>query len=407
MKYSRKLIKAFLMGITYMFLSPIVFLIPKKKNLIVIRGGKSNQLVDNTKYFYLYCEQQKNIESVFITRDKNIYKTLLEDNIKVVLFQSWKGIYTLLRASVLVIDSTHYTGAMRYLVLKAKIVQLWHGVGFKKIALDNPNNKNNKFRLLVDTILGRYTKYDLLVSTSDFFNETLFKTSINKKKILNLGYPRNDIFFNNLSKGHLINTDKTLLLKIEEFKTLGCKILLYTPTFREIKGNFREGDTLTEDNVFDLEKLNNFCKKNNLVFIFKLHPYTKSNYDLSILENLYLYNSTKDTYPLLRLTDLLITDYSSIYIDFLLKDKPIIFFPYDFKDYFDNGRAMQDFDYEWTTPGPKCFNQEELQKTIITEINNCSLEYLQKRQEMKNLSFQFQDGNSSKRILDEIIDNLL
>jgi len=111
-----------------------------------------------------------------------------------------------------------------------------------------------------------------------------------------------------------------------------------------------------------------------------------------------------DLYQVLPYTDVLITDYSSIYFDYLLLDKPIIFTPSDIEDYSRNrGLLLEPYDY-WT-PGPKCYDQDTLQYEISKSINDCEY-YQRERLELKNIFHKYQDGKSTKRVT-QFIERLL
>lgn len=103
-----------------------------------------------------------------------------------------------------------------------------------------------------------------------------------------------------------------------------------------------------------------------------------------------------DLYEVLSATDILITDYSSVYFDYLLLDKPIIFATPDLKEYQEErGFCLEPFE-EWT-PGPKVVTQEQLQSAI----RNCNKEkdqYYQARRKVRNNVHQYIDGNSSVRV---------
>ena len=131
--------------------------------------------------------------------------------------------------------------------------------------------------------------------------------------------------------------------------------------------------------LLDFQKLEKFLLKNNLVMLIKPHPSSILNDVLkSRVNNIYFIESFEDIYEYLAFAEVLITDYSSIYYDFLYKDKPIIFFPYDLETYTKLDRELY-FDYEEYTPGPKVFNLDQL----INEIKNALYndEYSYKRKE--------------------------
>ena len=114
------------------------------------------------------------------------------------------------------------------------------------------------------------------------------------------------------------------------------------------------------------------------------------------------YNPRLDIYPLFSVIDLLITDYSAIYTDFLLTKRPVLFFPYDMHKYIKHDRPLQ-FDYDSITPGPKCFTQNELQEEIESIIIKGNDIHAHKRQEALNKTFKYYDGFSSERIIDILL----
>jgi CDP-glycerol glycerophosphotransferase len=112
-------------------------------------------------------------------------------------------------------------------------------------------------------------------------------------------------------------------------------------------------------------------------------------------------------YPIFSKVDLLITDYSSIFFDFLLTDKPVLFYPYDQDDYLTKDRSMYD-EYNTVTPGHKAYNFESLFEKLElffkqpSALKESDLNY----QLIKKMYNQYNDGNSSKRTYKFIISNL-
>ena len=104
----------------------------------------------------------------------------------------------------------------------------------------------------------------------------------------------------------------------------------------------------------------------------------KGRYSIDNFNLLLDYDPQLDIYPLLKHTDMMITDYSSIYFDYLLLDKPIIFYPYDFEQYTKDDRNLL-FDYESMTPGPHCQDQTSLEKTILQELENSGRNFSKQR----------------------------
>lgn len=296
------------------------------------------------------------------------------------------------------------------MLFNANKIQIWHGIPLKKIELNDPiqqNQMTNLFYNIKNRLGGKYPNYELVVSTSDYFTVNSFNKSFNAKQTIESGYPRNDIFFknklniiNNIESDYSINTDKEIVEVINKIKNDSTKIILYAPTFRDTGGD------AVSDNILNLDKLNSFASANNIIFVFKFHPDPYFEYNLENYNNILFYNNSSDIYPLLPITDALITDYSSIYFDYLLLDKPIIFFPYDMEKYIKKDRQL-DFDYDRFTPGPKCYNQEEVTFNITNLVINKNDSYRKLRKNILNISYKHQDGLASDRIEKHIRNNYI
>ena len=195
----------------------------------------------------------------------------------------------------------------------------------------------------------------------------------------------------------LIYTVATSLLL--NFRQRGYKIIQYAPTFRDTAGD------AVSDNVLDLDRLSEFASRGKLIFVFKFHLSTDLSVKLKTYNNIIVYNNSCDIQPLLKLSDILITDYSSVCIDYLLLDRPMIFFAYDYEKYITKDREML-FDYDWITAGPKCCCQEELERAIGAYIEGKD-DFVDKRREIRDIAFVQKDGNSSARVWNFIRENYM
>ncbi|MEQ8225996.1 MAG: CDP-glycerol glycerophosphotransferase family protein [Candidatus Eremiobacterota bacterium] len=386
---------SFLIG--WIFIVPLAYLIPKKRNLILFIGVNDGLFIDNVKYLFTYLHNVKdhNREIYFLTENKKVFNELKEKKLPVVFYPSLYGIFIMLRTSMLVVDNYWwYTNLKYYFFIKSYKIQLWHGVGFKIIGhsqLKFVNWFTRLFKKCVYILGGLYVKYDLFVSTSEFYTTNVFSKAFDYKEVIEAGYPRNDCFFMELNDMLLMGTDKEKIKKVKEFKNNGYKIVIYLPTFS------RTGRDPLMDGALDIKKLDEIAGKYKILFILKFHPNPRHKYEVNELEHIIEYDNHKDVYPLLPLTDLMITDYSSIYTDYLFLDKPVVFFPYDFKHYIEKDGKFQ-FDYDWITPGPKCKNYDELEHEIISCIVEGKDEYKDKRREILDMAFRYKDGRTSERI---------
>ena len=219
------------------------------------------------------------------------------------------------------------------------IVNLWHGVPLKKIALLDPNLKKMS-RIYFRKIFSE--NYTYVLTTSHALVPLMAKSfDISENLIKVWGQPRNDGMFQ--------PNDPALILSgiypdLPEFE----RTVLYAPTFRDY-GQVR----LFPFDDFDLNRMEAFLEEHKMLLFIRTHiaeqgsaaPYLGKR--IRFLGN----EQAEDVTGILNIFDCLITDYSSIYIDYLLTDKSMIFLPYDRKEYL-TGRGMN-FDYDEVTPGPK------------------------------------------------------
>lgn len=262
------------------------------------------------------------------------------------------------------------------------IIQLWHAPGASK-----------KFGGSVDIesrpMLKRISdNTDYLITTSDkvkdYYSEAF---QMPKEKIKALGLPRMDYYFEN----HDLNQ-----LKIEFSKKFNIsqdkKIILYAPTFREEK---------KYNNVFDFLNLVKFNESlgDEYVLALRLHPKINRFYSEAISDNgQYIdVSDYENEQELMLISDILITDYSSIMIEFCALDKPTIFFTYDLDNYLAFERGFY-YDFKKTVPGPIVYTTEEL----IDVIRNNEFD---KSKISQFISTQFNaiDGEASKRIVDYLL----
>ena len=154
--------------------------------------------------------------------------------------------------------------------------------------------------------------------------------------------------------------------------------------------------------IFIIATINIFSLNNKLsddyVLVLRLHPKIKKFYsgDISIKGEYIDCSNYKNEQELLLLSDILITDYSSIMIEFGLLNKPIIFFAYDLDNYLSNERGFY-LDYKKDLPGPVVYTTEELIDTISKGIDTSKLKSFTETQ------FSQIDGGASARVVDFVL----
>ncbi|PAE25809.1 CDP-glycerol glycerophosphotransferase family protein [Bacillus sp. 7894-2] len=267
----------------------------------------------------------------------------------------------------------------------AELIQLWHAVGaFKTFGFSrigrpggpSPTSRNHR----------NYTK--AIVSSKHVAKYYAEGFGIEEEKVIPTGIPRTDIFFDK----NYENEVKSRLY--EEFPFLkGKKVITFAPTFR---GNGQQSAHYPME-VLDLDKLYHELK-DEYVFLFKIHPFVKNDFNIpyQYKDFFYDFSSYREINDLLFVTDLLITDYSSVCFEYALLNKPMIFFAYDVEEYV----QKRDFYYEYTSfiPGPLVRNTEEMIQTISTGDFK-----MEKIKPFIEYFFDHHDGSSSARVVDRLI----
>ncbi|AOZ93246.1 CDP-glycerol glycerophosphotransferase family protein [Paenibacillus crassostreae] len=288
-------------------------------------------------------------------------------------------------------------------------IELWHGFPLKGMAkMDKQEEASDEH------IRNYWSNVDMIMSYSTLYNTAM--NACNGARIHQYhitGVPRNDALFAGNSRDNLTKV-------LPQWKDAAETVIFFMPTFRNsiITPDKKEGGK-NFSNLFGLSDFNKsqlleFLQLNNITLIIKLHPF-EENYFANELQELstqriytlndkHLEKAGMDLYDVLGSADMLLTDYSSVYIDYLLLDRPVIFLPTDLDDYRAN-RGLLFEPYDFWTPGPKIDTQLELQDTIAQYLEEPTW-YSHDRKTILNLTHKYQDQHSSIRIW-EVIDRYI
>ena len=321
----------------------------------------------NSRYLFEYVKENlPEITPLFVINDPELRNSLSSKYGKQYFIEteSIQGIRQALSAGVWFTSAglpAYGTGLHK----KRLIINLWHGVPLKKIALLDPNLKKAA-RIYFKKIFSE--NYTCILTTSHELIPLMARSfAVSEDKIKVWGQPRNAGLFQKNDCREILGQ---LFPDLPEY----TKTVLYAPTFRDY-GQVQ----LFPFKDFDQKQLEAFLDEKNMLLFIRTHvaeqgsaaPYLGKR--IRFLGN----EQAEDVTGILNIFDCLITDYSSIYIDYLLTDKPMIFLPYDRQQYLD-GRGMN-FDYDDVTPGPKpeTFNdfldalspKEDFWKSERTRVN--------------------------------------
>lgn len=261
-----------------------------------------------------------------------------------------KSIYHLATATTVLVDTYYGFLAVTDFRAGTTCIQLWHAAGaIKQFGLFDPSNEARSEKAM-DRFQLVYDRFDYTVVGSEKMANVFRKSfGIANETILRTGIPRSDILFDpkekQLSYQHVLNKFPNVM---------GKKVILYAPTFRD--------NQLTDYQLeLDIKQLYEQLSDEYVLFI-KPHPAVSHTIGDEYKDFVYDVSDYKDTNALLLVTDLLITDYSSIPFEYALLEKPMIFFAYDMDEYKVTSGLMED--YENQMPGPVVSTTEAIISTI-------------------------------------------
>lgn len=355
---------------------------------------------DNSRAMYEYVlENEPSVQPMWITHSPDVYKKLKSMGRPVAMSDSAEGRRWCRKAGVVFVTTTPDEMNSRWLN-GARFVWLWHGMPLKQIMADErkflktKQSRFKRFKVRINRFLFPYDNcvpHDWVLNSADFF--TPFFSSafeVPENQVWTDGYPRNDSLFSK-------DTEPIIQKYRKAYPT--ARFIIYMPTHRlnALKGTPFNG---FEGFGFDSSKFFNVLETQDYVFFNKGHFYdsgagVKLNNDRFVnvtdadFDNLYTF--VKDM-------DILITDFSSIYFDFILLGKPIITAPFDYEDYISNERPLY-FDYSvWQAVRANDWN-DMLQ--ILTDRT-----YQNPDKKEISLFHKYADGNSCRRITDHLFKEL-
>lgn len=336
---------------------------------------------DNPKFLLYHIQKtHQELRPIWITHSRGEISRIRALGIECYYWLSVKGFYNAATAGVFVCTQS-VRDVNRFVSEGAVYLNLNHGVGLKKGFWLNKQRFEKLYGKSVDELeksfvfkvinyIWLYRRPDLSLVTSDFQAREIFAPQF---KI-----PLTNCIFGNYPRNEILKEDKNDILRIvqryEPFSTLSfiekCKgydkVFIYMPTFRN------DGCDFISASGMDFQVLNDVLKQINALLVLKFHPRTQLNVgDISSMSNITFFNKESDVYYFLPFTDCLITDYSSIYCDYLILNKEIILFPFDKEEYIKKSMDLADYDYYYR--GPKAETFTELWRLIKDKVD-CHLQ---------------------------------
>jgi CDP-glycerol glycerophosphotransferase len=266
-------------------------------------------------------------------------------------------------------------------------INTWHGTPIKTLGKDV-----KAARFESGNITKNFLHTDYFIEPNEFTTNVFFRSldidTLYNKGIIKSGYPRNDVFYSAFQ----LSDEIVDFLKIDKSK----KTILYAPTYRGAAQNLMFDDYSI--NLGLLESLNEITKEYNI--LFKGHQFIAKDIE-DKFENFIVVPNWLDTNELLTKVDILISDYSSIIIDFMNTRKPIIYYVPDEEQY----KEMRGMYLRLEElPGEKCYAENE----VLDVIKNIE-RYIEKYESRYHLSFErfcsYEDGSATNVVIDVAIRN--
>lgn len=342
---------------------------------VLFLSDSRNDLTGNFEFIYKRLEKEDLKLNTFLKKKIKDKKTFKEKRILMKLIAESKF--------VLIDDFYPLIYALK-LRKNTKLIQVWHAMGAYKTVGYSRMGK-----------VGGPTSYSLthrnysatIVSSESIRKNYAEAFNMDINKVYATGIPRTDIFFD---KDYKSKVENRIYKKYPKLKDK--KVILFAPTFR---GN-GQNTAYYDFSLIDFKKLKEKYSK-DYVFIVRPHPFTK-NIDEMPKEDDFFINMTeeREINDILFITDILITDYSSVIFENSLLNNKAIFFVPDLEEYI----ASRDFYYEFSkyTYGDVCKNMDELLKAI----DNPTLD-LKKLKEFKEYFVSSCTGNSTENFVKTLI----
>ena len=373
-------------GLVSIITKIISFIIPISDSILVFHSFPF--FTDNSYAVYEHLKNFKCFRCIWLYDHNNIPKVNQECPPEIYDRFSFKGFWYFFRAKY--IFCTHGINGFISLYQKNKIVNLWHGMPLKCIGSMDSQSKGIS-----------PTKADYLIATSPLFQDFMSRSfnNMNKENVFIVGQPRNDLMFEKTDFYEKLNINR------RKYNRVG----VWLPTYKQSYiGDVRCDGIFNNDGISflsyeDLKELNELIAKMNDLLIIKLHPMDilQLKQNLPIFSNIIILKEVEfnsQLYPFLGSCDYLLTDYSSVWVDYEILNRPIGFVLNDIDEY-KNTRGLMVDNLPDILPGPILSNIKAL-KNFCTNPDA----YNYQRSEMFNT---YRDNYATERLLRKLGINVI
>lgn len=373
----------------YYFLHNHIFpVLPLKKNQVFIESFLGKSYSDSPKYIYEYMQEKyPNYQFVWSFEDG---KEIPGDAKQVKRF-SFRYFYHLARSAYWVSNAR----MPNQLVKRDDCIflQTWHGTPLKRLALDmeDVNMPGTNAERYKRNFVSETKQWDYLIAPNAYSSSIFKRAFLFQGNMLEVGYPRNDL---------LVAADTPKIDQVK--KKLGIpqdkKVVLYAPTWRD--DEYFERGKYKFSLKLDLEKMQQMLGEDHIVLL-RTHYLIANALDISAYRGfVYDFSAHDDIAELYVVSDILITDYSSVFFDYANLQRPILFFTYDIEKYRDQLRGFY-IDMETELPGPLLYTSDEVIEAI-ERIDEVQEEYAEKYDTFYERFCAWDDGRSAQKTVEHV-----
>lgn len=389
MKQKMRNLKVRIARKVYLYLFKVLKELPKKKNMVIFESFLGKQYSDSPKAIFEEWQRVYPTDRLIWSIDSR-KQIEIPNQVETVRRLSFKWIYLLARAKVWVSNSR----LPNWLPKDERTIylQTWHGTPLKKLALDMnevhmPGTNTEKYK---QSFTNESSKWNYLISPNQYSSEIFRRAFAFNNTMLEIGYPRNDIFY---QSEKLIQVNENAKRKLNLPK--GKKVILYAPTWRDQQNEGRGKYRLSIP--IDFER---FVREfsDEYVLLVRFHYLVSENLNLKdVTPHIIDVSDYPDIAELYTISDVLITDYSSVMFDYAHLARPMLFYVYDLEEYRDVIRGFY-MDFTKEAPGPLLKSEEELYNAL-SNMDHIEKEYKERLDVFRQKFCEFDDGNAASKVV--------
>ncbi|HVL48229.1 MAG TPA: CDP-glycerol glycerophosphotransferase family protein [Candidatus Thermoplasmatota archaeon] len=382
--------------------------VPRDPNLWVFGSWDGVKYSDNPRYVFEYLHRQmttmgsSKVPRVrWITSSREVKSTLKGLGFPVTERWSFRGMLDSIRAGVYVYCSTAHD-INTWLSRGAYHVNLWHGIPLKKLGTYYPRDDGRSTSLIarVDLFGLRYglrrptPKVNSSIATTGEVARTyaeFFRIPVAHVPLT--GFPRNDPLLQ--PRSDITQAEREFAHRVTKIRQEGTLVALYAPTFRDHETGSRSVPINWKKLSEELEEIDGYL-------FLRLHHVDSLTMPTELPPRIEVTPSTVDLPVILAHIDCLVTDYSSIYFDFILTGKPVIFYCYDLQEYVSRSRRFA-YPYDEVAPGPHVTTQSDLVCELSKVRESNLVEWRASRTRVAETFHVHLDASSAQRVADHLL----